>query len=300
MTIIEAYTEFMEEQKFRNNTEKTISCYETNLTLIIDWLTDQSTTEALTLENYKKYVIYLNGCIKKNGEKLSSATVNTSARSVKAFYNYYIENDIIPDFSRKLRSPKVYENVIEILSDEEVRQLLVCFGTGKTEMRNKCWCVLMLDSGLRRSECLKIKCGDVSFAKRCIIINGKGRKQRYIPLGDNSLVLLREFYNRYCSSSASSSPMFTDRFGNKCTINTIKQVFQKLKKRCGIERLHPHLLRHTFATMYLADGGDLETLRIILGHSDIQVTQVYLHLASDYKLISQKHLSHFDKIIGVM
>lgn len=80
--------------------------------------------------------------------------------------------------------------------------------------------------------------------------------------------------------------------------NTVKQVFQKLKKQTGILRLHAHLLRHTFATNYLVDGGDLETLRLLMGHSDLQVTMMYLHLAENKKLLQRKHQSHLDMIIN--
>lgn len=75
-------------------------------------------------------------------------------------------------------------------------------------------------------------------------------------------------------------------------------IFQKLKKCTGIDRLHPHLLRHTFATNYLVDGGDLETLRLILGHSDLQVTSMYLHLAQNKRLLQSKHRSHLDYMVN--
>lgn len=100
------------------------------------------------------------------------------------------------------------------------------------------------------------------------------------------------------TAAGGSDPVFVDRFGNACNANTIKQVFQKLKKCTGIDRLHPHLLRHTFATNYLVDGGDLETLRLILGHSDLQVTSMYLHLAQNKRLLQSKHRSHLDYMVN--
>lgn len=100
------------------------------------------------------------------------------------------------------------------------------------------------------------------------------------------------------SYAETSEPLFVDRFGNPCNDNAIKQVFAKLKKYTGIERLHPHLLRHTFATQYIVNGGNLEMLRLIMGHSSITVTQIYLHLANNIKLMQKTHNSHLDKLLG--
>ena len=290
MTINEAYTAFMQEQHFRNNTEKTLEFYRSGIGIFMKWLKDDD-IQALTLQNYKNFVIYL------NSQPLSSATVNNRARAVKAFYNYLIEENLIDDISRKLRAPKVFRQEVQILNDDEIRRLLSCFGSGLTEERNKCWVVLMLDSGLRKTECLKLKIKDFDIKNRSLLINGKGRKQRYVPLGIKSFSLLKEYIIKYRCFAEPEAPLFVDRFGNACNDNVIKLVFQKLKKRSGISRLHCHLLRHTFATMYLVDGGDLETLRIILGHSDIQITQVYLHMAQNYTLLHRRHISHFDKIM---
>ena len=93
-----------------------------------------------------------------------------------------------------------------------------------------------------------------------------------------------------------SDPFFVDRFGNVLDVNAIDNVMQKLKERTGIDRLRCHLLRHTFATLYIVDGGNLEMLRVILGHSSIAITQIYLHIASNYKLIRESHKSHIDKL----
>lgn len=155
----------------------------------------------------------------------------------------------------------------------------------------------MCDSGLRRGEILSLIMKNVDLNHDFLLVTGKGCKQRFVPLGQLSHIALYDYIIRYRSGAGGSDPVFVDRFGKPCNDNTIKQVFQKIKKRTGIDRLHPHLLRHTFATNYLCDGGDLETLRLILGHSDLQVTSMYLHLAQNMQLLQSKHISHLDSLI---
>lgn len=155
----------------------------------------------------------------------------------------------------------------------------------------------MLDSGLRRGEIPRINIGDITFHTKSMIVRGKGSKQRLIPMGYQTSEQLLNYRLQFRQGALSSEPFFLDRNGNRCTDNTIKLIFQRLKTCSGIERLHPHLLRHTFATYYLADGGDLETLRLILGHSNIHTTQMYLHLAFNLKLQRSRHNSHIDKLL---
>ena len=155
----------------------------------------------------------------------------------------------------------------------------------------------MMDCGLRRGEIPRLNVGDVNLKNNTLLVRGKGSKQRIVPIGDSCSKLLSDYFPLSAQTLYSSdSPFFCDRSGNRCTDNLIKQVFQDLKERSGIERLHPHLLRHTFATYYLADGGDLETLRLILGHSSINTTQMYLHLAFNLKLSRSHFHSHLDSL----
>ena len=155
----------------------------------------------------------------------------------------------------------------------------------------------MLDSGLRRGEIPRINIGDVNFRNQTLLVRGKGTKQRIVPIGKTSLHLLKQ-YVRTRKNTGEADPLFVDLYKKRCTDNLMKQVFQDLKILSGIERLHPHLLRHTFATYYLADGGDLETLRLILGHSNITTTQMYLHLAFNLKLARSRYNSHLDNLLS--
>lgn len=290
MTIREAYENFMFEQRVRNNSPATITFYSSALGSFVDRLS-VSEVEELTITQYKDYIIYL------SSSGIKSTSVNTNMRAVKAFYNYLIDEELIGDCSRKLKLIKQQKQEIIPLSDEEIGRLLGCFDVSdELELRNKCFALLMLDCGLRRSELCRLKVSDVDLAQKSLLVNGKGGKQRLVPMGELTFRCLESYFHRTVPerSGKISAPFFLDRRGNGIDVNVIKMVFQDLKERTGIQRLHPHLLRHTFATLYLVDGGNLEMLRCLLGHSSISITQIYLHLSSNYSLIRAQHNSHVD------
>ena len=291
------YEMFILEQEYRNNSPVTISWYKDQLTEFFDWLISEDPAD-LNLLKFKQYGVFLKSQTKRNGDKLSSSSVHGAMRAVKAFYNFCIGEDYLDDFSRQLRLPKVHSKEQLILDDQEILLLLKVLdnSAARNNQRNRCFVLLMLDSGLRRGEIPRININDISFPTRSMIVRGKGSKQRLIPMGEKTCSQLLDYRLRFRSAAGGSEPFFLDQNGNRCSDNLVKLVFQRLKEETGIERLHPHLLRHTFATYYLADGGDLETLRLILGHSNIHTTQMYLHLAFNLKLQRSRHNSHIDKL----
>lgn len=291
------YEMFILEQEYRNNSPVTISWYKDQLTEFFDWLISEDPAD-LNLLKFKQYGVFLKSQTKRNGDKLSSSSVHGAMRAVKAFYNFCIGEDYLDDFSRQLRLPKVHCKEQLILDDQEILLLLKVLdnSVARNNQRNRCFVLLMLDSGLRRGEIPRININDISFPTRSMIVRGKGSKQRLIPMGEKTCSQLLDYRLRFRSAAGGSEPFFLDQNGNRCSDNLVKLVFQRLKEETGIERLHPHLLRHTFATYYLADGGDLETLRLILGHSNIHTTQMYLHLAFNLKLQRSRHNSHIDKL----
>lgn len=297
MTIKEMYDMFILEQEYRNNSPVTIDWYKSQLDEFFDWLLSDDPSD-LNLLRFKQYGVYLKGQLKRNGDKLSSSSIHGSMRAVKAFYNFCIGEDYLDDFSRQLRLPKVHSKEQLILDDSEIIQLLHACDESFSHysLRNKCFVLLMLDSGLRRGEIPRINIGDITFHSKSMIIRGKGSKQRLIPIGYQTCEQLLDYRLKYRQSASGSDPFFLDQSGHRCSDNTVKQIFKRLKETSGIDRLHPHLLRHTFATYYFADGGDLETLRLILGHSNIHTTQMYLHLAFNLKLQRSRHNSHIDKL----
>ena len=144
MKVTEAFNMFVDEQLFRNNSPKTLIWYRENLGAFFRWLGVDSSLDDLTIFNYKAYCSYLLHEYKHNGKPLKSSSVNSHVRCVKAFYNFCIQEDLIPDFSRKLKTTKVHNTEKLPLDDEEINLLLQSFGDTVLERRNFCWVVLML------------------------------------------------------------------------------------------------------------------------------------------------------------
>lgn len=298
ITVSALYSNFLLEQKFRNNSTRTIEYYKENLSRFFIWLQSDDII-ALSIDKWKEYGIYLHEtATKRNGDKYSESSIQGAMRAIKAFYNYGIAQGVVDDkVIRQLKLPKVHNKEERILDDDEINTLFHSIDeSSQTGLRNKCFIALMLDSGLRRGEIPRLNFADLDVRSKTMIIKGKGGKQRVVPMGEISATLLTDYIFKYRENAGQQNSVFVDSSGYRCTDNLIKQVFKRIKKKANISRLHPHLLRHTFATNYIADGGDLETLRLILGHANIQTTQRYLHLAFNLKLQMSRHNSHLDKI----
>lgn len=261
----------------------------------IEWLQSFENCD-LSIVKFKEYCIYIQGKKKRNGVKLSSSSVNSALRAVKAFYNYCISENYTEDVSKKLKLPRMHKIEQKILTMEEIKVLFTAIKADKLSLRNKCIALLMLDSGFRKGEIVRLRICDIDWKTSSVMVNGKGFKQRIVPIGEKTKKRMREYYNACRGYADEESSFFVNNHYEPITDNAIKQCFYALKKVTGIERLHPHLLRHTFATMYIVNGGNLETLRCILGHTSIQTTQIYLHFASNYKLITENFNSYVDGI----
>lgn len=279
------YEKFINEKKSYCE-EKTITYYEENLTKFIEYVSDQD----LTRDIYINYIYEL----RKRGIKNTS--IRTYCRAIKAFSNWLLENEYIEkDITFKVKLPREDKNIVIPLSEDEVIKLddvimIPVFSDTILYLRNALIIHLMLDGGLRKSEVINLNVNDIDVDKNVIYINNsKYNKSRVIPLSS----VIKNLYNAYLIDREYSdigllnnTPLLIKADDKRITSDTIKSLFRRLKKQSGIERIHPHLLRHTFATSYLMQGGNLEQLRIILGHSDYNVTRHYLHLAASNKLLN--------------
>ncbi|MBR5517384.1 MAG: tyrosine-type recombinase/integrase [Firmicutes bacterium] len=287
--------DFVDYHRSLCHTEKTIRSYTEILTKFNN-IVEIEDYQTISLDDVKLYQKSL------NARNLSPATVGTYLRHIKAFIHWLENYDYIEKNGiwKKIKLPKAPKKNVKIYTNEEIKLI---FNSVTTESqwltyRNQLIIALMLDSGLRREEICKIRFTDINFEKRILNVHGKGKKDRLVPIGNLTLSLL----DKYMSACPFESEMlFVGRRGEKVTDNTIKQTFHKLKGKLGFE-FSPHRLRHNFATNYLIDYYekyhyfDVYTLKIIMGHEDIETTDMYLHYAQEY-IATQQRLSHLDKAL---
>lgn len=283
---------FIAEQISRGNTIRTVRYYESCLGYFLDYCSDIDIS-VISTSDLKEYVIHLlSSGIKK-------VTVKSYTRALKVFFRWLYEMDYIKnDITKRFRLVKVPAEVVQPLTDEELRIIINHYDNSPIGIRNRCILLMMCDCGLRLSEVTSLKLKDVNLPTRTVFVTGKGGKSRLVPLGTVAAELIGR-YLKLRSASSSAPELFVTSGGKRLTNSAIDSLFARLRKSCGIERLHPHLLRHTFATNFIYDGGDVSALRVILGHSDIKTTQIYLHLAENKRLFLELSNSHFDNLTGI-
>lgn len=226
----------------------------------------------------------LRGCMNVSGT-IKSNTVRTYCRAVKAFFNYLYRNRYTYiRYTEDVRLPKSDDDmIVPLLESEAVKIDSIFDASVPNDLRNLCIIHLMLDAGLRSCEVIALGAGDVIFSNGTIVVNrSKGNKSRVVKMCPKLSRMLQAYVDVY-----SPSGTFFRRVGCNKGINedVIKALFLRVRRNTGICRLHPHLLRHTFATSYIMGGGNLETLRLLMGHYDYSVTRIYLHLANQYLIM---------------
>lgn len=198
----------------------------------------------------------------------------------------------------KLKRPKLPQPVIEVLTDEEIDALRKGINTSSFSGSRQYIMVLLLDTGIRASELCTLTLAKTFVNQGYMKVTGKGEKERHVPIG-NSLIkaLMRTISTwRPQPGDPSVGELALSPNGFPMTCDGLAQASKRLGKRVGSPRLRAHLLRRTFAVRYLMKGGDVMALRLILGHTTLEVTQVYMHLAENRVRLQHSRFSPLDRL----
>lgn len=292
-TIQNAIDEFFLDQRIKGNSPKTIKYYQCAFNAFARFHSAENPLESIDLPLLRKYAVELQNC------PLNSVSRQSYIRALRAFLSWCYAQELLPvDYSQKFRLPKAKREVIHVLTDDEAKRLLSSFNTRSTlQLRNYCICALMLDSGLRLDEVASLRVENLHLQEGYAIVDGKGNKQRSVPLGMQGRKALAGYLRRRPAPYPTDTGLvFLRSNGNPISQTTVKNLFRKLKKKLGIPRLHAHLLRHTFATNYLENGGDLYTLQQILGHTSLEMVRRYVHLTQRKTAVKFPEFSPLDRL----
>jgi integrase/recombinase XerD len=214
----------------------------------------------------------------------SIPTVCRYISSIKAFYRFLLmENRMQDDPTDNLQMPKKWERVPKALAVSDVKALLDAKFSEKTALRDSSMLELLYSSGLRVSELVNIKLGDIHADAGFIRVLGKGSKERIVPVNLRALERIKRYIAEERPSilkKKQSQYLFITRTGRPMTRQRFWQTLKAIGKQAGIE-LSPHTIRHCFATHLLEGGADLRSVQKMLGHSDISTTQIYTKVTTD-------------------
>lgn len=281
----------------RNRAPKTLNNYNRYLNRFVRWLTEylkKGETEAkdITEDNIRKYRIYLNR-VMENNVPLKKITQDYHIIALRGFLKFLGKQNINIPAPDKIELGKTQRKEIEFLDRDEVDRLLLAPQGEKIEsLRDRAILEMLFCSGLRVSELISLNRENFSMQKNEFTVTGKGDKRRVVFLSEPAQLALYVYLKKRRDPDPA---LFVRHHKTKknedlrLSVRTVQRIVKKHALRAGITKdIHPHTLRHSFATDLLRNGADIRSVQALLGHSSISTTQVYTH-------ITDKHLKEVHK-----
>jgi integrase/recombinase XerC len=212
---------------------------------------------------------------------LHGRSIQRRLSALRTFYNYLLREQAVQrNPGLDVRAPRSEQHLPDTLNVDDVNQLLTSGSNDALGLRDHAMLELLYSSGLRLAELVALDLGDVDFAERMVRVTGKGAKTRVIPVGSKAISALQAWLKvRPRQLASGETAMFTSRTGKRLGHRAVQQRVKQWARRKGIPSdLHPHTLRHSFASHMLESSSDLRAVQELLGHADISTTQVYTHL----------------------
>jgi len=215
---------------------------------------------------------------------LSATSIARKASTIRSLFSYLIRQRYIDENpSRSLRTPKTPKNLPSILTIEQINLLCSIPTKNHVAIRDKAIIELMYSSALRLSEVTALNTDSIDFSTKSISVFGKGKKQRYLPVGTHAISAVNHWLKvRSTYAKHKDDALFTNKFGGRLSNRSVQNRLNYWVNFQGLNcKISPHTIRHTCATHLLESSGDLRAVQEFLGHEDISTTQIYTNL--DFK-----------------
>lgn len=223
-------------------------------------------------------------------KNLSKKTISRKISALRTFYDYLVKNNMIGiNIFEAVKAPKIPKKLPSIINDEEMDMIFKSIDKSTPlGFRNYVLIDLLFSAGLRASELVNMTIKDINLAQEQILIHGKGSKDRYVPLHQRLIDDMRHYltYIRPVLLSKGSGEhtlyVFINYKGGHLSVRGLQLMLKTVIKKSGETfKIHPHMLRHAFATTLLNHGADLRVVQELLGHEHLKSTQIYTHVSSE-------------------
>ena len=272
--------------------KNTLESYRSDLEQFSNWLKTKDLSFSKTAK--KDILSYLSFLFKSG---LGSKTVARKLSSLKSFFRYLVFKSIIQiDPSNDIETPKLLKSIPKSISEKEIEKLLDA-PDEKTDigLRDKTMIETLYSCGLRISELTNLELLNLNLRQGVIRVIGKGQKERLVPMGDQLISLLENYLvstRKNFLKKKNNDFLFLSSRGQKMTRQSFWHRIKYYCINCGFEpeKISPHVLRHAFATHLLNNGADLRVVQLLLGHSDLNTTQIYTEVAR--QRLKRLHTEH--------
>jgi len=258
----------------RRMSSHTLDAYRRDLGALQDWADQHVGIDiaALQTEQLRAFIA------SEHKRKLAPKTLQRRLSACRSFYQWLLKHGrIASNPAAVIRAPKAPRKLPQVLDADEAVRLVEVATDGPLGLRDRALLELFYSSGLRLSELCALRWRDLDLDDGLVTVLGKGSKQRAVPVGSHARSALSAWKSEL--TAANDAPIFPGRGGQPITSRAVQLRLRLLAQQQGLfKRVHPHLLRHSFASHLLESSGDLRGVQELLGHADIATTQIYTHL----------------------
>ncbi|MFZ2193582.1 MAG: site-specific tyrosine recombinase/integron integrase [Candidatus Moraniibacteriota bacterium] len=295
MQIKELKTQFLEYMEIeKGRSQKTIENYDHYLNRFLDWSKITKPSE-ITVELVRNFRVYLNRFENEKGERLKKVTQGFYVIALRSFLKFLAKRDISALQAEKIEIGKSSSREVEFLEVDEVERILnEANGKDIKALRDRAILELLFSAGLRVSELTNINREKIDLKTQELSVRGKGDKVRVVFISNEASLAIKEYLDKRMDvdpalfvRDVAGLAKFEKKGSNKAVDNlrltprSVQRIVKYYATKAGIVKdVHPHTLRHSFATDLLINGADIRSVQAMLGHSSITTTQVYTHVTN--------------------
>ncbi|WP_067729360.1 tyrosine recombinase XerC [Oceanobacillus damuensis] len=280
----ESFVEYLQIEK--NASPYTVKYYRNDLEIFFNFLNQEGIHDLNEIKQ-RDVRLFLTSLY---DQQLGRRSVSRKISSLRSFYKFLEREELVKESPFvHIYLPRTSKSVPGFLYMEELEKLFdVNDMTKPAGQRDQAILEVLYGTGIRVSECQGLTLKDIDFSIGTIFVKGKGRKERYVPFGRFAEIALETYIQEgrvrlLENSGTTSDSVFLNARGRPLTTRGIRMILNKIVERAALTvHVHPHKLRHTFATHMLNEGADLRTVQELLGHESLSSTQIYTHVTKDH------------------